>query len=160
MRMLFWEAIEYHATRAFLERLKRSGIILSEISTHFQIAKDRKEESSIYDAKVVEVDIYGVNEKYCLIGKVSLYITLTEIEKLKEEVEILRKYAPEKLRPKIILGLYGVKIFKDAEEEARKNNIWLIRVDYERDEDDEENLRSRQTEEEEIVPLTEILQNL
>ena len=126
-------SIEEETYEEFDYYLKNAGILLSEYALKLQIFRPEP---------VVTVGIYGANEEYCLVAQAVPRPTPGVISQLKEILDKLRKYAPEKLRPKVILGLYIDIIYPGLEEEARKENIWLIKSNKE------------------LVPLKEVLQKL
>jgi hypothetical protein len=125
-------AIEEDAQETVKYYLDKEGITIPELS-NLRITIDNT---------VVEIDVYGANDEYCVIGEATGSLGQKKFKQLENAIETLKKYAPEKLRPKIIRVLYTEKINPGQEERARKENIWLIKAGKE------------------LVPLKEVLQKL
>lgn len=125
-------AIEEDAQETVKYYLDKEGITIPELS-NLRITIDNT---------VVEIDVYGANDEYCVIGEATGSLGQKKFKQLENAIETLKKYAPEKLRPKIIRVLYTEKINPGQEERARNENIWLIKAGKE------------------LVPLKEVLQKL
>jgi hypothetical protein len=125
-------AIEEDAQEVIKYYLNKEGIIISELS-NIQVAKD---------GIATEIDVYGANEEYCVLGEATVNLTDNKFDQLEDAIKNLKKYAPEKLRPKIIRVLFADRVYPEAIERARKENIWLIKAGKE------------------LVPLKEVLQKL
>jgi exonuclease VII large subunit len=125
-------AIEEDAQEVIKYYLNKEGIIISMLS-NLQVAKD---------GIATEIDVYGANEEYCVIGEATVNLTDNKFDQLEDAIKNLKKYAPEKLRPKIIRVLFADRVYPEAIERARKENIWLIKAGKE------------------LVPLKEVLQKL
>ena len=125
-------AIEEDAQETVKYYLDKEGITIPELS-NLRITIDNT---------VVEIDVYGANDEYCVIGEATGSLGQKKFKQLENAIETLKKYAPEKLRPKIIRVLYTEKINPGQEERAKNENIWLIKAGKE------------------LVPLKEVLQKL
>jgi hypothetical protein len=125
-------AIEEDAQEVIKYYLNKEGIIISMLS-NLQVAKD---------GIATEIDVYGANEEYCVIGEATVNLTDNKFDQLEDAIKNLKKYAPEKLRPKIIRVLFADRVYPEAIERAKNENIWLIKAGKE------------------LVPLKEVLQKL
>lgn len=124
--------VEEEARDTIKYYLNKEGITISELS-NLQITKD---------GIATEIDVYGANEEYCVIGEATVNLTSHKFDQLEDAIKNLKKYAPEKLRPKIIRVVFADRIYSGAEERARNENIWFIKMGKE------------------LVPLKEVLQKL
>jgi len=75
---------------------------------------------------VTEVNLYGITDDICVIGEVKTRIGLSAILDICSSLINLYEKAPNMLRKKIILVIYGLEITKIAEEYARKYEIGII----------------------------------
>jgi len=124
--------VEEEARDTIKYYLNKEGITISELS-NLQITKD---------GIATEIDVYGANDEYCVIGEATVNLTSHKFDQLEDAIKNLKKYAPEKLRPKIIRVVFADRIYSGAEERARNENIWFIKMGKE------------------LVSLKEVLQKL
>ena len=112
--------------------LRQAGIVLPEVE-RLVVEKD---------GIAVEIDAYGANEGYCVVGEATVNATGKKILQVKEAAENLKIYAPDKLRDKVILALFADRLSPDVEEIAKKENVWVL------------------TPRKEIVPLKDVLSRI
>jgi predicted DNA-binding protein YlxM (UPF0122 family) len=73
-----------------------------------------------------EINIYGAVEDICVIGEASVKLRPKIVKEMEEKIELLRKYKPELLRPKLIKVIYTDVAFPNGLKLASKNNIWVL----------------------------------
>jgi uncharacterized protein YoxC len=73
-----------------------------------------------------EINIYGAVGDICVIGEASVRIGPRIVKEIEEKIELIRKYRPELLRPKLIKVIYADVIPPKVLELASKNNIWVL----------------------------------
>jgi len=79
------------------------------------------------DGEDVEIDVYGENEEYCLIGEVSLHIDADKVGQLLRNWKLFKKGAGKSIEgKKIILALLGHMIDSEAKKFAKAKEIWLL----------------------------------
>ncbi|MFN4336752.1 MAG: hypothetical protein ACK4FV_04115 [Candidatus Nitrosocaldus sp.] len=74
----------------------------------------------------IEIDIYGIDSDYCIIGEVKTRASPNVIERVDKDIEILCKKHPEYLRKKVIKAIYAMQITSDAVKEGERRNIWIV----------------------------------
>jgi len=73
-----------------------------------------------------EINIYGAVGDICVIGEASVKLRPKIVKEIEEKIELLRKYKPELLRPKLIKVIYTDVAFPNGLKLASKNNIWVL----------------------------------
>jgi chromosome segregation ATPase len=73
-----------------------------------------------------EINIYGTSGDICVIGEASVRIGPRIVKEIEEKIELIRKYRPELLRPKLIKVIYADVAPPKVLELASKNNIWVL----------------------------------
>jgi chromosome segregation ATPase len=73
-----------------------------------------------------EINIYGAVGDICVIGEASVRIGPRIVKEIEEKIELIRKYRPELLRPKLIKVIYADVTPPKVLELASKNNIWVL----------------------------------
>jgi chromosome segregation ATPase len=73
-----------------------------------------------------EINIYGAVGDICVIGEASVRIGPRIVKEIEEKIELIRKYRPELLRPKLIKVIYADVVPPKVLELASKNNIWVL----------------------------------
>jgi uncharacterized protein YoxC len=73
-----------------------------------------------------EINIYGTVGDICVIGEASVRVGPRIVREIEEKIELIRKYRPELLRPKLIRVIYADVIPPKVLELASKNNIWVL----------------------------------
>ena len=73
-----------------------------------------------------EINIYGTSGDICVIGEASVRLGPRIIKEIEEKIELIRKYRPELLRPKLIKVIYADVVPPKVLELASKNNIWVL----------------------------------
>ncbi|MEO9365226.1 MULTISPECIES: hypothetical protein [Candidatus Nitrosocaldus] len=74
----------------------------------------------------IEIDIYGVDTEYCIIGEVKTRASPNVIERVDKDIATLCSRYPQYIREKVIKVIYAMQVTQVAVEEARKSNIWLV----------------------------------
>ncbi|MEM1557956.1 MAG: hypothetical protein QXG12_05140 [Thermoproteota archaeon] len=105
--------IEEEAREILSHRLKEHGI---ELNISNLVLPD------------MEVNIYGVDEKFCIIGEVSTRVGIRIIEELDEKVMQLSRKYPQYLRDKTVKVVYTMQATPDAIEAAKSKGIWLLKA--------------------------------
>jgi len=75
-----------------------------------------------------EINIYGANKEYCVIGEASIRAGLKILDEIVEKYELLARKYPNYLREKIILVLYVLIPVPELIKEAEKRNIWVFKA--------------------------------
>jgi uncharacterized protein YoxC len=73
-----------------------------------------------------EINIYGAVGDICVIGEASVRIGPRIVKEIEEKIELIRKYKPELLKPKLIKVIYADVVPPKVLELASKNNIWVL----------------------------------
>jgi uncharacterized protein YoxC len=73
-----------------------------------------------------EINIYGAVGDICVIGEASVRVGPRIVKEIEEKIELVRKYKPELLKPKLIKVIYADVIPPKVLELASKNNIWVL----------------------------------
>jgi uncharacterized protein YoxC len=73
-----------------------------------------------------EINIYGAVGDICVIGEASVRLGPRIVKEIEEKIELIRKYKPELLKPKLIKVIYADVIPPKVLELASKNNIWVL----------------------------------
>ncbi|MDT7886089.1 MAG: hypothetical protein RQ968_01795 [Thermoproteota archaeon] len=73
-----------------------------------------------------EINIYGAVGDICVIGEASVRIGPRIVREIEEKIELIRKYKPELLKPKLIKVIYADVVPPKVLELASKNNIWVL----------------------------------
>jgi uncharacterized protein YoxC len=73
-----------------------------------------------------EINIYGAVGDICVIGEASVRIGPRIVREIEEKIELVRKYKPELLKPKLIKVIYADVIPPKVLTLASKNNIWVL----------------------------------
>jgi uncharacterized protein YoxC len=73
-----------------------------------------------------EINIYGAVGDICVIGEASVRVGPRIVREIEEKIELIRKYRPELLRPKLIRVIYADVVPPKVLELASKNNIWVL----------------------------------
>jgi chromosome segregation ATPase len=73
-----------------------------------------------------EINIYGTVGDICVIGEASVRVGPRIVREIEEKIELIRKYRPELLRPKLIKVIYADVAFPNGLKLASKNNIWVL----------------------------------
>ena len=73
-----------------------------------------------------EINIYGAVGDICVIGEASVKLRPKIVKEMEEKIELIRKYKPELLRPKLIKVIYTDVAFPNGLKLASKNNIWVL----------------------------------
>jgi chromosome segregation ATPase len=73
-----------------------------------------------------EINIYGAVGDICVIGEASVRVGPRIVKEIEEKIELIRKYRPELLRPKLIKVIYADVVPPKVLELASKNNIWVL----------------------------------
>ena len=75
-----------------------------------------------------EINIYGANKEWCVVGEASLRGGVKLLSELKNKYKLLKEKYPEYLRKNIILVLYVSLPMPNLIKEARKEKIWLLKA--------------------------------
>ena len=89
-----------------------------------------------------EINIYGANEEWCVIGEARLRAGRKILDELLKKYKLLREKYPGYLRKKVILVLYVTLPMPELVSMAREKNVWLLKATKE------------------YVPLREVLERL
>jgi chromosome segregation ATPase len=73
-----------------------------------------------------EINIYGAVGDICVIGEASVRVGFRIVKEIEEKIELIRKYKPELLKPKLIKVIYADVVPPKVLELASKNNIWVL----------------------------------
>jgi len=73
-----------------------------------------------------EINIYGASGDICVIGEASVRLGPRIVNEVEKKIELIRKYKPELLRPKLIKVIYTDIVLPHVLELASKNNIWVL----------------------------------
>jgi hypothetical protein len=73
-----------------------------------------------------EINIYGTSGDICVIGEASVRLGPRIVKEIEEKIELIRKYKPELLKPKLIKVIYADVVPPKVLELASKNNIWVL----------------------------------
>jgi chromosome segregation ATPase len=73
-----------------------------------------------------EINIYGTVGDICVIGEASVRVGPRIVREIEEKIELIRKYKPELLKPKLIKVIYADVVPPKVLELASKNNIWVL----------------------------------
>ncbi|MFZ8849564.1 MAG: hypothetical protein ACO2OV_04940, partial [Thermoproteota archaeon] len=73
-----------------------------------------------------EINIYGAVGDICVIGEASVRVGPRIVREIEEKIELVRKYKPELLKPKLIKVIYADVVPPKVLELASKNNIWVL----------------------------------
>jgi uncharacterized protein YoxC len=73
-----------------------------------------------------EINIYGAVGDICVIGEASVRVGPRIVREIEEKIELIRKYKPELLKPKLIKVIYADVVPPKVLELASKNNIWVL----------------------------------
>jgi uncharacterized protein YoxC len=73
-----------------------------------------------------EINIYGTSGDICVIGEASVRVGPRIVREIEEKIELIRKYKPELLKPKLIKVIYADVVPPKVLELASKNNIWVL----------------------------------
>jgi uncharacterized protein YoxC len=73
-----------------------------------------------------EINIYGAAGDICVIGEASVRLGPRIVREIEEKIELIRKYKPELLKPKLIKVIYADVVPPKVLELASKNNIWVL----------------------------------
>jgi len=73
-----------------------------------------------------EINIYGTSGDICVIGEASVRVGPRIVKEIEEKIELIRKYKPELLKPKLIKVIYADVVPPKVLELASKNNIWVL----------------------------------
>jgi len=73
-----------------------------------------------------EINIYGASGDICVIGEASVRLGPRIVNEVEKKIELIRKYEPELLRPKLIKVIYTDIVLPHVLELASKNNIWVL----------------------------------
>jgi hypothetical protein len=74
----------------------------------------------------IEIDIYGVDTEYCIVGEVKTRASSSLVESVDKDIELLCSRYPQYIRKKLIKVIYAMQITQDALNEGNKRNIWLV----------------------------------
>ncbi|GBC74164.1 hypothetical protein HRbin05_00198 [archaeon HR05] len=74
----------------------------------------------------IEIDIYGVDTEYCIVGEVKTRASSNLVERVDKDIELLCSRYPQYIRKKLIKVIYAMQITQDALNEGNKRNIWLV----------------------------------
>ncbi len=75
-----------------------------------------------------EINIYGANKDWCVIGEASLRGGIKILDELLDKYKLLKEKYPGYLRKNVILVLYVILPLPELVSEARKRNIWLLKA--------------------------------
>jgi len=75
-----------------------------------------------------EINIYGCRDDICIVGEASVRAGTSVLEKLENDIEILKKKYPDKLKPKTILVIYTSLAMPELVREAEKRGIWVLKA--------------------------------
>jgi uncharacterized coiled-coil DUF342 family protein len=73
-----------------------------------------------------EINIYGASGDICVIGEASVRLGPRIVNEVEKKIELIRKYKPELLRPKLIKVIYTDIVLPRVLELASENNIWVL----------------------------------
>jgi uncharacterized protein YoxC len=73
-----------------------------------------------------EINIYGASGDICVIGEAFVRVGPRIVREIEEKIELIRKYKPEFLKPKLIKVIYADVVPPKVLELASKNNIWVL----------------------------------
>ena len=74
-----------------------------------------------------EINIYGANKDICVIGEASIRAGKKILEELLKKYKLLKTKYPGYLREKVLLVLYVLLPMPELIEEAKKQNIWMLK---------------------------------
>jgi len=74
----------------------------------------------------MEINIFGVNDKYVLIGDAKVRVGGKVVRSMFERAKRVLKCAPEYRGKKLIVVLYTMHYTQEAVDEARRLSVWLI----------------------------------
>ncbi|GBC73941.1 hypothetical protein HRbin04_01350 [archaeon HR04] len=74
----------------------------------------------------IEIDIYGVDTEYCIVGEVKTRASSNLVERVDNDIELLCSRYPQYLRKKVIKVIYAMQVTQDAIKEGEKRGIWLV----------------------------------
>ncbi|GBC72613.1 hypothetical protein HRbin04_00003 [archaeon HR04] len=74
----------------------------------------------------IEIDIYGIDTEYCIVGEVKTRASPKVIEEVDKDIEMLCSKYPSYLRKRIIKAIYAMQVTPDAVKEAEKRKIWVV----------------------------------
>ena len=79
----------------------------------------------------LEFDIYGVSGDYCILGEATVRLGIGTIRDFIRKIDEVKRKYPGILRKNNIYVIYCMWTTKDAIDEAKRNGIWLIKIDKE-----------------------------
>jgi chromosome segregation ATPase len=75
-----------------------------------------------------EINIYGANKDWCVIGEANLRAGKKLADEVVEKIKLLKERYPGYLRKNIIMVLYVAIPMPELVEEAKKRRIWLLKA--------------------------------
>jgi len=76
----------------------------------------------------VEVDVYGAAGDLCVVGEARVRASSRVVDELNEKVELLRRVAPDKLRPRVLKVVYASQAMPDLVERAEREGVWVLKA--------------------------------
>jgi len=76
----------------------------------------------------VEVNLYGASGDLCVIGEAKIRASSNAIDELNKKIELLKRFYPDKLRPKVLRAVYVSLAMPDLVERAEREGVWVLKA--------------------------------
>jgi len=129
-----WE--EVRALNVRVARVERTLEKLTlDVEEEARIVVEHRLREMGYELKVVplilpevEVDVYGAAGDLCVVGEARVRASSRVVDELNEKVELLRRVAPDKLRPRVLKVVYASQAMPDLVERAEREGVWVLKA--------------------------------